>query len=104
MVECVCAFTQSEAEKHFEIIIMIIQFNHLAGHHLFTQCALKYVRTVPKVITSSLSMMQENYTKLDHIHVLCEIYFLACSVLLIINDTLPTGEEEISDYNLFDLI
>ena len=75
-----CAFTQSETGKYFEIII--IQFNPLAGPHLFTQLALKCPRTVPKVITSSLSTMQENYTKLDHIRVLCEIYFLACSMLM----------------------
>ena len=42
-------FTQSETGKYFEIII--IQFNPLAGPHLFTQLALKCVRTVPKVIT-----------------------------------------------------
>ena len=46
-------FTQSETGKYFEMII--IQFNPLAGPHLFTQLALKCVRTVPKVITSSLS-------------------------------------------------
>ena len=70
-----CAFTRTETEKYFEIII--IRFNPLVGHHLFTQRALKYVHTVPKVITPSLSTMQENYTKLDHIHVQSEIYFLA---------------------------
>ena len=80
MVDHACAFTQSETGKYFEIII--IQFNPLAGPHLFTQLALKCVHTVPKVITSSLSTMQENYTKLDHIHVLCETYFLACSMLM----------------------
>ena len=50
-----CAFTQSETGKYFEIII--IQFNPLAGPHLFTQLTLKCLRTVPKVITSSLSTM-----------------------------------------------
>ena len=48
-------FTESETGKYFEIII--IQFNPLAGPHLFTQCVRKCVRTVPKVITSSLSAM-----------------------------------------------
>ena len=79
MVYHACAFAQSETGKYFEIII---QFNPLAGPHLFTQRALKCVRTVPKVIPPSLSTMQDNYTKLDHIHVLCEIYFLACSMLM----------------------
>ena len=50
-------FTQSETGKYFEIII--IQFNPLAGPHLFTQLTLKCVRTVPKVITSSLSAMHQ---------------------------------------------
>ena len=80
MVDYACSFTQSETGKYFKIII--IQFNPLAGPHLFTQLALKCALTMPKVITSSLSTMQENYTKLDHIHVLCETYFLACSMLM----------------------
>ena len=50
-------FTQSETGKYFEIII--IQFNPFVGPHLFTQRALKCVRTVPKVITSSLSAMHQ---------------------------------------------
>ena len=79
MVDYACSFTQSETGKYFEIII--IQFNCLAGHHLFTQLALKCVCTVPMVIRLSMSTVQENYRKLGHIHVLCEIYFLACSML-----------------------
>ena len=51
-------FTQSETGKYFEIII--IQFNPLAGPRLFTQLALKCVRTVPKVITSSLSAIHRS--------------------------------------------